>query len=80
MCTLFKLAIASVFDIHRLLFAVLITSGIDVFVPITTERFFPIHTDHIIFIALRQLGTGVVIVTALGHASLQPLKEADVAS
>lgn len=52
-----------------LLFVILVTSGIGVFIPIITERFTRIKTDSVVFIGLRQFGTGIIISTALVHVS-----------
>ena len=53
-----------------LLFVILVTSGIGVFIPIITERFTRIKTDSVVFIGLRQFGTGIIISTALVHVSI----------
>jgi hypothetical protein len=52
------------------LFVILATSTIGVFIPIIAERFSSIRTDHIVFIGLRQFGTGIIISTALVHVSV----------
>ena len=52
-----------------LLFVILVTGAIGVFIPIITERFTRIKTDSTVFIGLRQFGTGVIISTALVHVS-----------
>lgn len=52
-----------------LLFVILVTSGIGVFIPVLTERLTRIGTGSTIFVGLRQFGTGVIISTALVHVS-----------
>ena len=52
-----------------LLFVLLATSALGVFIPIFTERFSSIKSDNAIFIGLRQFGTGIMISTALVHVS-----------
>ncbi|KAG9199209.1 hypothetical protein G6514_008956 [Epicoccum nigrum] len=50
-----------------LLFVILCTSGIGVFLPILTTRFNIISQTNIIFVILKQFGTGIVISTAFIH-------------
>ncbi|KAF2846709.1 Zip-domain-containing protein [Plenodomus tracheiphilus IPT5] len=50
-----------------LLFVILITSGIGVFTPVLTTRFNLIGQNNIIFVILKQFGTGIVISTAFIH-------------
>lgn len=50
-----------------LLFVILVTSGIGVFTPVLTTRFNLIGHDNIIFVILKQFGTGIVISTAFIH-------------
>jgi zinc transporter 1/2/3 len=50
-----------------LLFVILTTSGIGVFTPILTTRFTSIAQTNIIFVILKQFGTGVVLSTAFIH-------------
>ncbi|KAF2023856.1 Zinc/iron permease [Setomelanomma holmii] len=50
-----------------LLFVILVTSAIGVFVPILTTRFHLISQSNIIFVVLKQFGTGIVISTAFIH-------------
>lgn len=50
-----------------LLFVILVTSGIGVFTPILTTRFNLLSQDNIIFVILKQFGTGIVISTAFVH-------------
>jgi zinc transporter 1/2/3 len=50
-----------------LLFVLLFTSGFGVFLPILTTRFNLIGHTNIIFVILKQFGTGVVISTAFVH-------------
>jgi hypothetical protein len=50
-----------------LLFVILVTSGAGVFLPILTTRFNLISQNNIIFVILKQFGTGIVISTAFVH-------------
>ncbi|CAO2654035.1 Nn.00g107680.m01.CDS01 [Neocucurbitaria sp. VM-36] len=50
-----------------LLFVILVTSSIGVFTPILTTRFNLMSHTNIIFVVLKQFGTGVVISTAFIH-------------
>jgi zinc transporter 1/2/3 len=50
-----------------LLFVILLTSAIGVFTPILTTRFNLISQTNIIFVILKQFGTGIVISTAFVH-------------
>lgn len=50
-----------------LLFVILVTSAFGVFMPILTTRFNLISQDNIIFVVLKQFGTGIVISTAFIH-------------
>jgi zinc transporter 1/2/3 len=50
-----------------LLFVILCTSAIGVFLPILTTRFNIISQMNIIFVILKQFGTGIVISTAFVH-------------
>ncbi|KAF2135044.1 Zip-domain-containing protein [Dothidotthia symphoricarpi CBS 119687] len=50
-----------------LLFVILTTSAIGVFIPIITTRFKILSKNNIIFIILKQFGTGIVISTAFIH-------------
>ncbi|KAI8938185.1 hypothetical protein NX059_005850 [Plenodomus lindquistii] len=50
-----------------LLFVILVTSGLGVFTPILTTRFNLIGQNNIIFVILKQFGTGIVISTAFIH-------------
>ncbi|KAF2730303.1 Zip-domain-containing protein [Polyplosphaeria fusca] len=50
-----------------LLFVILITSAIGVFTPILATRFTRLTTRSLLFTALKQFGTGVVISTAFIH-------------
>lgn len=59
-----------------LLFVILVGSAIGVFFPIITERFTRLKTDSIVFVGLRQFGTGVIISTALVHVSCVHTTEA----
>lgn len=54
-----------------LLFVILVGSAIGVFIPVVAERFTRIKTDSVLFIGLRQFGTGVIISTALVHVSVK---------
>lgn len=54
----------------RGIFAVLATSAIGVFLPVITERFTRVNMDSIVFIGMRQFGTGIIISTALVHMNL----------
>lgn len=50
-----------------LLFVILFTSAIGVFLPILTTRFNLIGHNNILFVILKQFGTGIVIATAFVH-------------
>jgi zinc transporter 1/2/3 len=50
-----------------LLFVILVTSAFGVFMPILTTRFNIISQTNIIFVVLKQFGTGIVISTAFVH-------------
>lgn len=50
-----------------LLFVILATSSIGVYLPILTTRFNLISQQNIVFVLLKQFGTGVVISTAFIH-------------
>jgi zinc transporter 1/2/3 len=50
-----------------LLFVILVTSAAGVFLPILTTRFNIISQDNVIFVILKQFGTGIVISTAFVH-------------
>ncbi|KAH7409898.1 ZIP zinc transporter-domain-containing protein [Phaeosphaeria sp. MPI-PUGE-AT-0046c] len=50
-----------------LLFVILVTSAAGVFLPILTTRFNLISQTNIIFVILKQFGTGIVISTAFVH-------------
>ncbi|KAL6710606.1 high-affinity Zn(2+) transporter zrt1 [Coniothyrium glycines] len=50
-----------------LLFVILVTSAIGVFLPILTTRFKLITNTNIVFVILKQFGTGIVISTAFVH-------------
>jgi zinc transporter 1/2/3 len=50
-----------------LLFVILFTSAFGVFMPILTTRFNIISQTNIIFVILKQFGTGIVISTAFVH-------------
>jgi zinc transporter 1/2/3 len=53
-----------------LLFVILVTSTIGVYVPILTTRFTSITTNSVIFTTLKQFGTGVILSTAFIHVRL----------
>lgn len=50
-----------------LLFVILVTSGIGVFTPILTRKFNLVGENNIVFVVLKQFGTGIVISTAFVH-------------
>ncbi|RAR10617.1 Zip-domain-containing protein [Stemphylium lycopersici] len=50
-----------------LLFVILVTSSIGVFTPILTRKFNLVGDNSIIFVVLKQFGTGIVISTAFVH-------------
>lgn len=50
-----------------LLFVILVTSAIGVFTPILTRKFNLVGDDNIVFVVLKQFGTGIVISTAFVH-------------
>ncbi|KAF9701888.1 hypothetical protein EKO04_001070 [Ascochyta lentis] len=50
-----------------LLFVILVTSAFGVFLPILTTRFNIISQTNIIFVVLKQFGTGIVLSTAFIH-------------
>ncbi|EEP77654.1 predicted protein [Uncinocarpus reesii 1704] len=49
------------------LFAILVTSGIGVFLPIVWRRFSPSKTNAAVFLILKQFGTGIMVATAFVH-------------
>jgi zinc transporter 1/2/3 len=53
-----------------LLFVILATSAIGVYLPIITTRFTRITTDSVPFAMLKQFGTGVILSTAFVHVRL----------
>lgn len=53
-----------------LLFVILVTSALGVLAPILTSRFTSLNQDHIVIVAMRQFGTGIIISTAIVHVSL----------
>jgi zinc transporter 1/2/3 len=50
-----------------LLFVILATSAIDVFVPIMSTDFTSIFCTYIVFVVLKQLGIRIVLSTAIVH-------------
>ncbi|KAK5714349.1 high-affinity Zn(2+) transporter zrt1 [Elasticomyces elasticus] len=50
-----------------LLFVILVTSALGVFAPILTSRFTSWKQDHLVIVAMRQFGTGIIISTAIVH-------------
>ncbi|KAI4931709.1 hypothetical protein J4E85_004305 [Alternaria conjuncta] len=50
-----------------LLFVILFTSGLGVFTPVLTRKFNLVGANNIIFVVLKQFGTGIVISTAFVH-------------
>jgi hypothetical protein len=52
-----------------LLFVILVTGAIGVFVPILTSRLTNVSMEGTIIVAMRQFGTGVIISTAIVHVS-----------
>jgi zinc transporter 1/2/3 len=50
-----------------LLFVILVTGAIGVFVPILTSRFTNVSMNGTVIVAMRQFGTGVIISTAIVH-------------
>ncbi|KAI0576796.1 zinc/iron transporter protein [Pyrenophora tritici-repentis] len=50
-----------------LLFVILVTSAIGVFTPVLTRKFNLVGDNNIIFVVLKQFGTGIVISTAFIH-------------
>lgn len=52
-----------------LLFVILVTSAIGVYIPIFTQRFTSVSMDSTLIVAMRQFGTGVIISTAIVHVS-----------
>ena len=50
-----------------LLFVILVTSAIGVFTPVLTRKFNLVGDNSIIFVVLKQFGTGIVISTAFIH-------------
>ncbi|CAL3972288.1 unnamed protein product [Diplocarpon coronariae] len=58
-----------------MIFLILVTSGFAVFAPILLERFTRMKLNSIVFVILKQFGTGVIISTAfihlLTHAEMQ---------
>jgi len=57
-----------------LLFVILVTGAIGVFVPILTSRLTNVSMESTVIVAMRQFGTGVIISTAIVHVrfSRQP--------
>ncbi|PBP22976.1 zinc/iron transporter [Diplocarpon rosae] len=58
-----------------MIFVILITSGFAVFAPLLLERFSSMKLNSVVFVFLKQFGTGVIISTAfihlLTHAEMQ---------
>ncbi|EFQ86452.1 hypothetical protein PTNB73_04067 [Pyrenophora teres f. teres] len=50
-----------------LLFVILVTSAIGVFTPVLTRKFNLVGDNNIIFVVMKQFGTGIVISTAFIH-------------
>lgn len=50
-----------------LLFVILVTSAIGSFGPLIIKKLFKVSTDGIIFVIIKQFGTGVIISTAFVH-------------
>jgi zinc transporter 1/2/3 len=50
-----------------LLFVIMATSAIGVFTPVLTRKFNLVGDDNIVFVVLKQFGTGIVISTAFVH-------------
>lgn len=50
-----------------LLFVILVTSAIGVFSPIFATSFMGMTQNNIVFVVLKQFGTGIVISTAFVH-------------
>jgi zinc transporter 1/2/3 len=50
-----------------LLFVIFFTSGLGVFTPVLTRKFNLIGGNNIVFVVLKQFGTGIVISTAFVH-------------
>ena len=59
-----------------LLFVILATSGLGVFGPILLHRWMP-NKLNLVFVVLKQFGTGIIISTALIHVRLAPLSSQD---
>lgn len=53
-----------------LLFVILVTSGMGVFLPILATHFTTMTTESVIFSMLKQFGTGVILSTAFVHVCL----------
>lgn len=53
-----------------LLFVILVTGGIGVFTPILATRFTRMSQKSIVFVILKQFGTGVVLSTAFVHVCI----------
>jgi zinc transporter 1/2/3 len=50
-----------------LLFVIMVTSAIGVFTPVLTRKFNLVGDNNIVFVVLKQFGTGIVISTAFVH-------------
>ena len=50
-----------------LLFVIMVTSAIGVFTPVLTRKFNLVGDNNIVFVVLKQFGTGIVISTAFIH-------------
>ncbi|KAK2625473.1 hypothetical protein QTJ16_004785 [Diplocarpon rosae] len=50
-----------------MIFAILVTSGFAVFAPLLLERFSSMKLNSVVFVFLKQFGTGVIISTAFIH-------------
>ena len=48
---------------------ILVSSTIGVFAPILTSRFTGFDPNHIVLVAMRQFGAGIIISTAIVHVS-----------
>lgn len=56
-----------------LLFVILVTGAIGVYMPILATSFTRMSQKSIVFVILKQFGTGVVLSTAFIHVSKSPL-------
>ena len=56
-----------------LLFVILVTGAIGVFVPILTSRFTNVSMNGTVIVGMRQFGTGVIISTAIVHVCFSGL-------